>query len=91
MKREENKYNDCISRQAVLELLQNEYIEISITDAGRQEVTFAEINVDALKALPAVKPGIMDNDGENSLMLCRENYKAQMESLGYDASGNPLD
>ena len=56
MKREENKYNDCISRQAVLELLQNEYIEISITDAGRKEVTIAEINVDKLKALPSVEP-----------------------------------
>lgn len=56
MRREENKYNDCISRQAVLELLQNEYIEMSITDAWRKEVTFAEINVNALKELPSIMP-----------------------------------
>lgn len=33
----------------------------------------------------------MEDDVKISRRLCRENYKAQMESLGYDASGNLRD
>lgn len=172
MKREENKYNDCISRQAVLESLETDYSLIMYDGYGN--LTFAGKRIiEAIKRAPSVEPiknkgewiavsdrlpdaadtyivtieykgdfigvdaaefvftgdGYIDgkwntwndwkegpdifyhvsawmplpeaykeemedaemDDVENSLRLCRDNYKAQMESLGYDASGNPLD
>lgn len=80
MRREENIKEDLISRADAFNALQI-----------RGDYNTLNEVYEKLEKLPSVKPGIMDNDAENSLMLCRENYKAQMESLGYDASGNPLD
>lgn len=45
---------DCIRRESVLDLLQNETLETYVSSAGREEHTIAEINVDALKSLPSV-------------------------------------
>lgn len=50
-----------------------------------------------MNAITAVKPSFapapakQDQNGENDDEDCRENHRAQMENLGYDASGNPLD
>lgn len=51
---EQQPCEDAISRQAVMDLLQNESEEIYITSNGRTKICVAEIDVEDLKALPTV-------------------------------------
>lgn len=61
---------DLIERQAVIDLLQNESVERTITSSGITDRRIAEIDVDKLYALPIVnQETTVIQNGVNNQMI----------------------
>lgn len=87
---------DCISRQAVLDTIDGEawgFCDTMNPEEYKKHICIFSDNLrDRVNELPSVKPKEKtdkETEEEKNRRLCRMNYEAQLESMGYDADGNP--